>query len=238
MSNPIHIQSGCDIAPLVLMPGDPLRAKYIAEKYLENPVLVTSIRNMLGYTGYYKGVKVTTMGSGMGMPSMGIYAHELFECFDVQKIIRVGTCGSCDKTVAIGEIILASSAYSETNFAFTYDSQKRDLVYPNQMLNDTINDLAIKQNIKLHIGTVLTSDVFCPYAQMDKVYARVPEGINILGEEMEAYALFMLGEKMHRETACIATVVDSHFTNRILPVEDRERALDTMITLALDAIIK
>lgn len=237
---PIHIkcESREDIAPIVIMPGDPLRAKYIAEKYLTDAKLVTSVRNMLGYTGYYKGVKVTTMGSGMGMPSMSIYSFELFHFFNVQKIIRIGTCGVVTPEIVVPELILADCFYSETNFDFSYESINRGLLYPDKELNQTIIETAKEKDEKLHIGTVLTCDAFGPYIHMDKVLARVPEYINVIAEEMEGYALALVGQEMERKIACILTAVDSKFSKVFLTPEQREQALDDMIILALDSIIK
>ena len=130
---PIHIKcSKNKIAKRVLMPGDPLRAKYIAEKFLDGAVKVTEVRNMLGYTGYYKGVPVTIMGSGMGMPSMSIYAFELFYYFDVEKIIRIGTCGVVSPDIKVPELILADDVYTLSNFGFIYDGYEGHMEYPSK----------------------------------------------------------------------------------------------------------
>ena len=122
--NPIHIiaQAKDDIAPLVLLPGDPLRAKYIAETYFDEPKLVNTVRGMYAYTGYYKGQRVTVMGSGMGMPSASIYVFELIHYYGVKKIIRIGTCGAVEPTVNIGDVVVADKVYSESNFAYTYNN--------------------------------------------------------------------------------------------------------------------
>ncbi|NMA50966.1 MAG: purine-nucleoside phosphorylase [Mollicutes bacterium] len=237
---PLHIkcENKDDIADIVLMPGDPLRAKYIAEKFLKDFKLVTSVRNMLGFTGYYKDRKVTVMGSGMGMPSMSIYAFELFHFFDVKKIIRVGTCGVNDPNINIPDIILADLAYSETNFDYTYESIHHGVLYPDKELNNDIIESAKKLNLHINVGSIITCDAFGPYANMKKVYERAPKDIKIIGEEMEAYALFLISQKLNRKAACLLTCVDSPFSSKILSIEDRERSLDKMIMLALDAIIK
>ena len=237
---PIHIkvEKKSDIAPLVLMPGDPLRAKYIAEKFLDNARLVTSVRNMFGFTRTYKGKKVTIMGSGMGMPSMSIYAFELFYYFGVEKIIRIGTCGVVTKDIKVPELILADSVYSLSNFAYNYDGYDKNMEYPSKTLNASIIKTAEEQGKKLHIGTMLTCDAFGPYIDMDKVLRRIPEEVKPIAEEMEAYALVHVANTFKREATAIVTAVDSKFSDVVLPIEDREKSLDDMITLALDAIIR
>jgi len=237
---PIHIkvEKKSDIAPLVLMPGDPLRAKYIAEKFLDNAKFVTSVRNMFGFTGTYKGKKVTIMGSGMGMPSMSIYAFELFYYFGVEKIIRIGTCGVVTKDIKVPELILADSVYSLSNFAYNYDGYDKNMEYPSKTLNASIIKTAEEQGKKLHVGTMLTCDAFGPYIDMDKVLRRIPEEVKPIAEEMEAYALVHVANTFKREATAIVTAVDSKFSDVVLPIEDREKSLDDMITLALDAIIR
>ena len=144
---PIHINAKKgSIAEVVLMPGDPLRAKYIAENFLDNAKEVCNLRNMLGYTGFYKGIRISVIGSGMGMPSMGIYSWELYHYFDVKKIIRIGTCGAVSEEAKIKDLILASNVYSESNFAYTYNDYKEHLVYPSKELNDKIIETAKKLN--------------------------------------------------------------------------------------------
>lgn len=238
--NPIHIEcdSRSDIAKLVLMPGDPLRAKYIAENFLEDARLVTSVRNMFGYTGTYKGVEVTVMGSGMGMPSMGIYSFELFHFFNVEKIIRIGTCGVVSKDVLVPEVILASNCYSESNFAYAYDGYTKNVVNASEKLNKNIIKAANELDLKLHVGTILTTDVFGPYVDIDKILDRVPSTVNPIAEEMEGFALLHIANSFNKEASVIATAVDSKFSDTVLSIEDRQTSLNNMITLALESIIK
>ncbi len=237
--NPIHINAEKDsIAPLVLMPGDPLRAKYIAENFLTDAKEVANLRNMLGFTGFYKGVKVTVMASGMGMPSMGIYAFELFHFFNVEKIIRIGTCGAVKPIVKVPDLILANSAYSESNFAYTFSNSNDHIMYPSNTLNNTIKEQAQELNYKLHVGDITTMDVFGPYIDYDRVLNRIPKDLDILGEEMEAFGLFHIANHFNKEAACILTAVDSKFSDVVLSGEERERSLNEMITLALESIIK
>ena len=238
-AEPIHIKCNKDdIAKYVLMPGDPLRAKYIAENFLEDAKLVTSVRNMFGYTGTYKGVKVTVMGSGMGMPSMSIYAFELFYYFNVERIIRIGTCGVVTPDIKVPELILAENVYTLSNFGYSYDSYDKNMEYPSKTLNDKIIEAAKETNKKLHIGTMLTCDAFGPYINMDNVLNRIPSDVHPIAEEMEAFALVHVANSFKRDAAAIATAVDSKFSDEVLSIEDRQTSLNDMITLALDAIIK
>lgn len=237
--NPIHINAEKgSIAELVLMPGDPLRAKYIAENFLSETQEVCNLRNMLGYTGMYKGVRVSVIGSGMGMPSMGIYSWELFHYFNVQKIIRIGTCGVVSPEVKVPELILATSAYSESNFAYTFDDYKEHITYPSKDLNEKIINTAKELNYTLHVGDVTTMDVFGPYIDYDRVLNRMPKDLNVIGEEMEAFGLFHIAHHFNREASCILTAVDSKFSDVVLSGDAREKSLNDMITLALETIIK
>ena len=237
--NPIHINAEKgSISELVLMPGDPLRAKYIADNFLEDVKEVCNLRNMLGFTGIYKGIKVSVVGSGMGMPSMGIYSFELFHYYNVKKIIRIGTCGVVSPEVMIPELILASAAHSESNFAYTFDNFEGNVTYPSISLNDKIIKSAKDLNYKLHVGSITTMDVFGPFIDYDRVLDRIPKELHVIGEEMEAFALFHVANYFKREAACILTAVDSKFSNEILTGEQRQTSLNEMITLALEAIIK
>lgn len=240
--NPIHIEveKKEDIAKFVLMPGDPLRAKYIAENFLENAKCVTSVRNMLGFTGTYKGVPVTVMGSGMGMPSMGIYSFELFHFFGVEKIIRIGTCGAVSPKTNINDILLSESVYSESNFAYTYNNYRERVVMADKSLNENVvkaaNELGL--NDKLHKGMLTTMDVFGPYIDFERVLSRIPKEYEVLGEEMEAFGLIHVANSMKRSATAIATVVDSKYSDVVLSIEERQTSLNNMIKLALEAIIK
>jgi len=237
--NPIHINAAKgSIAEIVLMPGDPLRAKYIAENFLEDAKEICNLRNMLGFTGTYKGTKVSVVGSGMGMPSMGIYSWELFHYFNVKKIIRIGTCGVVSPEVQVPELILAMCAHSESNFAYTFDNYEEHITYPSRDLNDKIIANARELNYKLHVGDVTTMDVFGPYIDCDRVLKRIPKELNVIGEEMEAFALFHIANHFNREAACILTAVDSKFSDIVLSGEQRQNSLNEMITLALESIIK
>ena len=240
--NPIHIEvkDKSDIAQLVLMPGDPLRAKYIAENFLDDTKCVTSVRNMLGFTGFYKGKKVTVMGSGMGMPSMGIYAFELFHYFNVEKIIRIGTCGAVSPKANINDMILSDKVYSESNFAYTFNNYRERIVVADPSLNKSVMEAAneLSLNGNLHVGMLTTMDVFGPYIDFERVLGRIPKNLDILGEEMEAFGLIHIANSMGRKATAIATVVDSKYSNVVLTIEQRQTSLNNMIKLALDSAIK
>lgn len=239
--NPIHIntENRDDIAELVLLPGDPLRAKYIAENFLENADFVTSVRAMYGYTGYYKGKRITVIGSGMGMPSASIYVFELIHYYNVKKIIRIGTCGAVSPEAEIGDVILCDKVYSESNFAYTFNDYDKHVVDANSALNGAVvaaaDDLRMTN---LKVGMMTTMDVFGPYIDFERVLNRIPKEYKILGEEMEAFGVLHVANSMNAQATAMATVVDSKFSKVVLSNKDRERKLNDMITLALEAIIK
>lgn len=235
---PLHIIcEKDDIADTVLMSGDPLRAKYIAEKFLENPVLVNTLRNMYAYTGTYKGKRITVMGHGMGIPSICIYVFELLYYFNVKRIIRVGTAGVVDSELKLGDVVLATDAYSESSFAFQYDGKAKIIESASSSLNNKVLSVAQTRNINVVKGTVLTTDIFGPYADIEGVLKRLPPEVKPKVEEMEAFGLFYMVNKFNREATCLVTIVDSKYVDEIISPEDRERALDTMITLGLDALV-
>ncbi len=237
-TSPVHINAKVgEIAKVVIMPGDPLRAKYIAEKFLTDAKEVTHVRNMLGFTGYYKGKQVTVMGSGMGMPSMSIYSFELYHFYGVEEIIRIGTCGALDPKADVGEIILADKIYSESNFAYQYDGYLLDTVNPSKELNDKIKLVAEKKKLNIHPGMLMTCDVFGPYIDLDAILKRIPKNIHPLGEEMEAFGLVHVANTLGKKATAMATVVNSRFSPKIISIEERERALNDMILLALDSLV-
>ncbi len=236
--NPIHIEANADIAELVLMPGDPLRAKYIADNFLENARLVTNIRNMSGYTGEYKGTKITVMAHGMGMPSASIYVFELIHFFHVKKIIRIGTCGAVSEKAEVGDVILTKNIYSESNFAYTYDNYVGNVVDASESLNKTILETAKEQNMNIHYGMTTTMDVYGPYIDYERVLNRIPSEYEILGEEMEAFGVCHVANTMNIEATALMTVADSKFSKTVLTPEDRQTKLNDMIQLGLESIIK
>lgn len=237
MSTP-HIESKKeDISDIVLMPGDPLRAKYIAEHYLDNYKLVNQVRNMYGYTGYYKGKRVTIFASGMGIPSACIYTYELYNFYDVKKIIRIGTAGSLDPSVYILDIVLATSSYSKTSFDELIDNRDIKEVNASIITNNIIKDTASKLNINIKEGKIITSDVFDIYSDNKESFMNNFPNDKYLAVEMEAFGIFYLANKLNKEAACILTIVDSKYSDKKLSSEEREKSLDKMITLALESIL-
>lgn len=234
----IHIESKKeDIADVVIMCGDPLRAKYISENYLDEYKMVNSVRNMLGFTGYYKGKRITIFSHGMGIPSIGIYAYELFEFYDVKKIIRIGTCGSLQSSVDLRDVILATSAYSISTFPLLFDGDRDKEYYASKSLNDAIMDSAEALEIPLKVGKIITSDVFDPYAFDQENFNSCFPADNYLASEMEAFGLFYLAQKMKREAACLITVVDSKHDKRAMTSEERQKSLNDMIQIALETLL-
>ncbi len=227
-----------EIAKVVLMPGDPLRAKAIAEKYLDNAKLVNQIRGMFAYTGTYKGKEVTVMAHGMGMPSAGIYIYELFKDYDVDKIIRIGSCGGLRKDIKLLDTILVERSYTESNYAFTLNNEHDYISGASVDFTNHIDKVAKREGINIVRGDVVTSDVFDWYmTDSDLFYSRVPKEIAPLACEMESFALFYIAKLFNKESACLLTVVDSQFENEEVSAQDRQNSMDNMIKLALESAV-
>lgn len=227
-----------DIAKTVLMPGDPLRAKYIAENFLENARLVNTVRNIFAYTGTYKGKEITVFSSGMGMPSMGIYCYELYHFYGVENIIRIGSCGAYSKDLNIFDTILVDKTYTEGNFAFEFNENDCHLIQSSEKLNKIIENTAKEINMPYIKGNTLCSDCFDWYVEsIEKLINRFPKDLNIIGAEMEAFALFYIANYLGKNASCLLTVVDSHYKNQEISSEEREKSLNDMIILALESAI-
>ena len=232
-----HIESRKeDIAEIVLLPGDPLRAKYIAETFLEDYKQVNAVRNIFGYTGYYKGTRVTVFASGMGIPSVGIYAYELYKFYDVKTIIRIGTCGTVHPDVKLLDVVLAKSAYSVNTFPLLFDGDTDKEYASTESLNEKIILKAKELGNDVKYGKIITSDVFDPYVDHEKFMSNFPKD-EYLASEMEAFGLFYLAYKLQKEATCLLTVVDSKHDKRSLTSEERQNSLNEMIKLALEATI-
>ena len=226
-----------DIKKTVLMPGDPLRAKYIAENFLEDARLVNTVRNMLAYTGTYKGKEVTIFSSGMGMPSMGIYSYELFKFYDVEKIIRIGSCGAYNEDLNLFDTILVDKSYTEGNFAYEWSEKECHIAEADIELNSKLEETAKKIGIPYIKGNTLCNDCFDGYLDdIEGFISRFPKDLNIIACEMEAFALFYMSKYFNKKAACLLTVVDSHYKNQESTSEERERSLTDMIKLALESI--
>ncbi len=235
MSTPhINAKKG-DIAKVVLMPGDPLRAKFIAETFLEDVVQFNTVRNMFGYTGTYKGKKVSVMGSGMGMPSIGIYSYELYTVYDVESIIRIGSAGSYSEKANVYDVVLSDSAYSESSFAKVAFGYEEDVLKPSKKLNDALLESAKKLEIPVIEGRIHSSDVF--YRDSGKTWEDIRNQHDVLCVEMESFALFANANKLGKQAACILTISDSFVTQEVTSAEERQTAFTKMMEIALDTAI-
>ena len=236
MSTPHNEANLGDIAKIVIMPGDPLRAKYIAENFLQDYKLVNSVRGMYAYTGKYKNKEITVMASGMGMPSMGIYCYELYKFYDVENIIRIGSCGAYKPELKLFDVILAENVFSEGNFALTLNNENCHIVSSNNDLNNIIKETARNTNIPLYVGNTVCTDCFDVYmTDVNKFLERVPKNFNPVSAEMEAFALFYVAKVLNKRAACIMSVVDSKYIKDVATPEERQTGLNNMIKLALDS---
>lgn len=223
------------IAKSVLMPGDPLRAKFIAETFLESPVLVNNVRGIGGYTGTYKGKPVTVMASGMGMPSIGIYSYELFKEYHVENIIRVGSAGGYVKDLQLYDVVLATSAYSESSYARTQCGYDKDTIEPSEVLNNKLRAAAAALNIPLHEGTIHSADVF--YRESSDYLKEVVEDKKCIAVEMESFALFSNAKVLGKKAATLLTISDSFVFDAETTPEERQTSFTNMMKVALEAAI-
>ncbi len=232
MSTP-HIEAQKNqIAKTVLMPGDPLRAKYVAENFLEDVERFNAVRNMFGYTGVYNGRRISVMGSGMGMPSIGIYSYELFKFYDVENIIRIGSCGAYTDTLDLYDVILAERAYSESTYASVQAGEAYEpYTHPSETLNGRIEEIADSLDIELHKGTIHSSDVF--YRENFEDFKRIRDTYGAIAVEMEAYALFHNARITGKRAATILTVSDSLVTKQETSPEERQKSFTNMMEIAL-----
>ena len=235
MSTPHNSANKGDIAKIVLMPGDPLRAKFVAETFLEDAVEFNHVRGMLGYTGTYKGHKVSVMGSGMGMPSIGIYSYELYKFYDVDAIIRIGTTGAMVPEVHIYDIVLAKNAYSKSTYAQVQNGDMEEIQWPDEELNEDIRKAAAELNYPLVEGTISSSDVFyIDTPEFDPNYAKY----GCVCAEMESFALFHNAKALGKKAACLLTVSDSIVTGEETTAEERQLAFTKMMEVALETALK
>lgn len=232
-----------DIAKIVLTSGDPKRCEFIAKNYLKNVKLVNNVRGMTAYTGEYKGHRITIFPMGMGMASLGIYAYELYKFYDVDTIIRMGTCGTPSKDIQILDTILLEASYTESNYALAINRDRdTHISYADNTLNDIIEKTAIEEEINLKKGYGVCSEVFDVYLDEEKyqdMASSLPKNINFLAVEMEAFALFYIAKMLNKKAACLLTVVDSRFNKeKVVTPEEREQKLNKMIDIALKTSLK
>ena len=222
-----------DIAKTVLMPGDPLRAKFIVETFLDDYKLVNSVRNIYAYTGHYKGKEVTIMASGMGMASIGIYSYELYKFYDVDTIIRIGSAGAYTDELNLYDIVLADGAYSESTFAKTQNNEESNILHGSKELNDHIKEVAKNMGINIHFNNIHSSDVF--YKENDN-FRELNEKYGCSCVEMESFALFHNAKVLGKKAACILTISDNLVTHAKTTPEERQNSFKQMIELALESI--
>ena len=230
-----------DFAKTVLMPGDPLRAKFIAENFLENPVLVNNVRGVQGYTGTYHGVKVSVMASGMGMPSMGIYSHELYNGYGVENIIRVGSAGSIQEHINLYDIVIAQGACTDSNFAHQFHIPGTFAPIGSFELISAAVEASRQMGATYHVGNVNSSDVFYGDHELvpeglDALYALKKMGVMAL--EMEAAALYMNAARYGKRALCICTISDHIIKGVETTSEERQTAFTQMMKIALEVAVK
>ena len=219
-----------DFGETVIMPGDPLRSKMIAETFLENSKLVNNVRGVQGYTGYYKGKKVSVMASGMGNPTIGIYSYELFKFFDVKKIIRVGSIGAMNKDVKIKDVIITKNVFTNTNYNNFYINNGEGYINGSASLVQQAQEKAKELNLNYHIGDTLCSDTF--YTDENEI--EKAQKNNLLGVEMEGAALYLNAQRLNKDALVICTVSNNLITGEETTSEERQNSFTDMIKLALE----
>ena len=227
----IDSQAGA-FAATVLMPGDPQRAKFIADNFLQDVVQVNSVRGMLGYTGTYNGRAISVMGSGMGMASIGIYSYELFSSYNVERIIRIGSCGSYTADLNLYDVIIAEDAWSESTFARTQGVSEADMLEASPALVAELESHAKALQIDYTKGRIHSSDVF--YRQNFDDYQTIRDQHGCQAVEMEAFALFANAQATNKQAACVLTVSDSLVTHEATTAAEREQAFTNMMKIALE----
>ena len=228
----IEIKDPSLLAKTVLMPGDPLRAKFIAETFLTDVKQINGVRNMFGYTGLYKGKPITVFGSGMGQPSIGIYSYELFEFYGVENIIRIGSAGSYSADLAVYDTVLVTHAYSESTFAKVAFDIEGDTLPANSELNELLRKCAKDVNVVLKEAIIHSSDVFYHTGSFSWEKTRDEKGCKAV--EMESYALFANAIASGKKAACLLTISDSFITHEVTSAEERQNSFTNMMKVALE----
>ena len=235
MPTPHNEAIDSDIAKTVIMSGDPMRAKYIAENYLDNYKLVNKVRGMYAYTGYYKNKRITVMAHGMGNPSIGIYSYELFKFYDVDNIIRVGSAGALTDKIKLKSVLLAEKVYSKSNYAKIQNGSDDIVLSSSEILNDQIISTARENNINVLKSVVYCSDAF--YNETEKPNILFDE-YGCSAVEMESFALFHNARVLNKRATCILTISDNLVTKEKLSAMERQTGFDEMIKLALNSTLK
>lgn len=221
-----------DFAKTVLMPGDPLRAKFIAETYLENPRLVNNVRGIQGYTGVYKGKEVSVMASGMGMPSIGIYSHELYAEYGVENIIRVGSAGLLQPFLKVRSIVAGMSAYSNSNYGVQFGFKGNLAPCASFQLLEKAVAAARRMGVEMPVGPIYSTDVF--YDETKPSPAQVLQGLGVLAVEMEAYALYLNAARAGKNALALLTISDNPFTGESLTPQEVRETFTQMMEIALE----
>ncbi len=220
-----------DFSKTVLMPGDPKRAQFIAENFFENARMVNNVRGIRGYSGYYKGMFLSVMASGIGIPSMGLYAHELFNFYDIDRIIRVGTAGSIDRSCRVGDVLISDLALTNSTFYHLLNLPPDFRAVPTKKLLDEAVEIAKENNIKYKVGTVLTDELY--YSPLEGKHA-FWKTRGVLAYEMETACLYAQAAVAHKESLALFTVSNDVITGEEMDPADRERSLTDMISIALE----
>lgn len=224
-----------EIAKTVLMPGDPIRAKVIANSFLDDVKISNGVRGIYAYTGTYNGKEITVMASGMGMPSMGIYSYELFKVYDVDRIIRIGSAGSYVPELDLYDVVLAESAWSQSTFAKVQNGCENDTMYPDANLNAQIQQTAERIGIPLTLAKVHSSDVFYTENTVDG-YKEINQKSGCQCVEMESFALFHNANVLGKKAACLLTISDSFTSGKETTPEERQKAFTNMMKIALESV--
>lgn len=233
-----HISAPANaFAKTVLLAGDPLRAKHVAEQFLTSVELVTSVRNMFGYTGYYKNHKISVMGSGMGMPSIGIYSYELFKFYNVDNIIRIGSAGSYTPDLQLMDVVLVTNAYSDSTYALMQNGYTKHHTYPSPKLNSAITQCASRLGIVCKHASVHSSDVFYTNDNHE-TWQQIRQRTQTECVEMESFALFHNATALHKQATALLTISDTFWGDDELNASQRQTALNSMIVLALETGIE
>ena len=237
MSTPHIAAEPGDFAKTVLMPGDPLRAQFIAETFLKDVRQVTAVRGMLGFTGTYEGRPISVMGSGMGMPSIGIYSYELFKFYGVDNIIRIGSAGSYTEKAKLFDVVLATGAVSESSYAKTQSGFEGHITFPSQELNNKLRASAAEQGIPLIEGNIHSADVFYrqPSDEKPTYWEKLRDQQGCVCVEMESFALFANAQVLGKHAACLLTISDSFVSPEATTAEQRQKSFTDMMKVALGA---